>query len=116
MDEEKISEYLGNYDYYLEKISENDEDDDEEYISKTKKNREKKNQREERELKREKKKQLQNLEDEIHSLEEELKKIDEELLDPALYDDYERVEEISKKRTEVQEKLDTLMEEWMDFE
>lgn len=116
MDEEKISEYLGNYDYYLEKISENDEEDDEEYISKTEKNREKKNQREERELKREKKRQLQNLEDEIHSLEEELKKIDEELLDPDLYDDYERVDEISRKRTEVQEKLDALMEDWMDFE
>lgn len=115
MSKKGITEYLGNYDYYMEKINEA-KNKTEEKVEKTKtqiqqeKRRERELLREEKELK----KQLKSLEKEIHSLEAEIEKIDRELSNNEIYSDTEKVLSLTKTREEKSSKLEILYEKWME--
>ena len=116
MSSKGLDSYLGNYDYYLEKTSlKDDEDENDLPISKTEKEKIKRQEREDRQKIKKKKAELEALENKIHKLEENLKKLDEKLQDPSTYEDYELVNSISKDRNNLSKELDDLMEEWMNL-
>lgn len=115
MSSEGISEYLGNYDYYLEKTTVTEEED-EKIVSKTELNNIKKQERQLRLQKKKEKEKKDNLEKEIHRLEAVIQSIDENLADPSIYENLEKVQELSAKREETNNSLETLYEEWFLFE
>ena len=113
MTEDGIIEYLGNYDYYLEKKNEVIIEEDEELKTKTQIKLERKKEREKQKLYRKKKKQIENLEDLIEKNEMELENLDNLLCDPKIYEEPENALELSQKREELQLKLDKLYDEWI---
>lgn len=114
MSQDKMDEYLGNYDYYLEKTKKYD-DFEEEEISKTQIANQKKLDREERNKEKKRKEKLANLENDIHAKEDRIKKIEEELSKNETYEDIELVQDLSKERESLQEELDMLYMEWIEY-
>ena len=113
MTEDGINEYLGNYDYYLEKKNEIIVEESEEFKTKTQIKLERKKEREKQELYRKKKKQIENLENLIEKNEIELENLDNLLCDPKIYEEPEKALELSQEREELQLKLDKLYDEWI---
>lgn len=114
MSQDRMDEYLGNYDYYLEKTKKYDEFEEEE-ISKTQIANQKKLDREERNREKKRKEKLENLENQIHDKEDRVKKIEEELSKNETYEDIELVQDLSKERENLQEELDMLYMEWIEY-
>ena len=114
MSQDRMDEYLGNYDYYLEKTKKYD-DFEEEEISKTQIANQKKLDREERNREKKRKEKLANLENDIHEKEDRVKKIEEELSKNETYEDIELVQDLSKERESLQEELDMLYMEWIEY-
>lgn len=109
-----INEYLGNYDYYLEKKNEVFyEDDEEDGKTKTQIKYEKRKEKEILIQEREKKKKNQKLEKEIASLEDSLEKVFHELSLPEIYDNHSKVVELSMKKEEIEDRLERLYEKWI---
>lgn len=115
MTESGVNEFLGNYDYYLEKTTSTDEPE-EEYITKTEINNQKKLAKQERQLLKEKNKAKKELENKIHQLESSIKEIDNLLSSKEIYENIEKVHELSNSREEQQNKLENLYEEWFLIE
>ena len=114
--EEGIQEYLGNYDYYIEKKKELEiVEEEENYKTKTQVRLEKKKEREQLIFSRNKRKRLIALEEEIDNLENQLAEIDNMLSDNDIYNNHEKVVEITQKREKISGNLETLYEEWMDY-
>ncbi|WFA08719.1 ABC-F family ATP-binding cassette domain-containing protein [Tissierella sp. Yu-01] len=109
-----IKEYVGNYDYYLEKkneiIYEEDEDTGK---TKTQIKIEKKKEKELQQIQRHRKKQIKEMEEEINYLEISIEEIDNMLCDPKFYENHEKVVELSMKREEYENKLNELYDKWI---
>ncbi len=113
MTENGIQEFLGNYDYYLEKTTKKNEDDSDDKKSKTK-TQIQQEKRKEREILREEKKlkkQIKSVEKSISELEKELSNIDLILADNDIYEDTDKVLEITSTRENIEENLEKLYEE-----
>lgn len=115
MSKNSIDEYLGNYNYYLEKTTEKEEED-EIIVSKTELDNIKKQERQKRLENKKKREEKESLEKEIHILEEKIKNIDLELSSPEIYEDLEKVNELSNNRDLSNEDLEKLYEKWFEFE
>src|SRR5699024_10792996 len=111
--EEGISEYLGNYDYYLEKKNETIVEEEGEFKTKTQIKLERKKEKEKQQLYRRKKKEIANLEKLIEQKEINIDKLDQLLCNPEIYDEPNQAIELSKEREELQLKLDYLYDEWI---
>ena len=112
--EEGITEYLGNYDYYLEKKNETlYEDDDETGKTKTQLKLDRKKEKELIIKEKQKKIDIKKLEEKITDKEQTLNEIDTLLSNPDTYDNHEKIVELSRKREEVQSSLDILYEKWI---
>lgn len=112
--EEGIKEYLGNYDYYLEKKNEVLDEEDEDFgKTKTQIKLERKKERELLEIERNRKREIGELEKRISEEELKLEELDRLLCDPAIYENSEKVVEITKNREEVQKLLDDLYDRWI---
>lgn len=111
--EEGISEYLGNYDYYLEKKNETIVEEEGEFKTKTQIKLERKKEKEKQQLYRRKKKEIANLEKLIEQKEINIDKLDQLLCNPEIYDEPDKAIELSKEREELQLKLDYLYDEWI---
>lgn len=114
-----ITEYLGDYDYYIAKkaellelerlASEKQADRSyEESSSKLSYEQEK----EAKKLERQRKRRIEEIETEISELEQQSAHIDEQLCDPDVYQDHEKVQQLTKENEEIKEKLEKLLEEW----
>lgn len=113
---EGLKEYLGNYDYYLEKKNESlYEEDEEDTKTKTQIKLERKKEKEIIQKERERKRQIKKLEEEITRTEKSIEEIDSLLYDPDIYEDHERIVELSQKRQELQDELDNLYEKWISL-
>ncbi len=112
MDKCGIDEYLGNYDYYLEKTQNTVENEDE-YISKTQLQKKKKEDQKIRQEKKLLKGKKQKMEDEIKTLEENLSTIDEKLTNNSNYEDYKEILKLTEDRQMLENKLNSLYEEWI---
>jgi len=110
---EGIKEYLGNYDYYLEKKNEITIEEDEDFKTKTQIKLERKKEREKQELERKRKNEILNLEKKIEEKEINIKELDQILCDPKVYDEPDKIIELSQKREALELDLDSLYDEWL---
>ncbi|MFD1738214.1 ABC-F family ATP-binding cassette domain-containing protein [Bacillus salitolerans] len=118
-----VTEFLGDYDYYLEKKANLIEL--EQFEKKTvsieinpKKPEVKLSYEEEKELKRverQRKRRLDEIETEISALEASIAKNEELLCDPEIYQDHEKVQMLNNETSHTNEKLEQLMEEWEEL-
>src|SRR5699024_11179434 len=115
MTESGINTFLGNYDYYLEKTTEV-ESDDEDYKSRTEIEREKREEREERKKNKALRKEKEKIEKEISTIEEKLSTIDSKLADSSTYSDYQLASDLSIERESLANTLEELYEKWMELE
>jgi len=112
--EDGIKEYLGNYDYYLEKKNEVVEEEDKNLgKTKTQIKLEKKKERELLEIEKNRKKQIIELEKRIAEEEARLEELDKMLCNPEIYETPEKIVEITKNREEIQKILDELYDKWI---
>lgn len=114
MEEDKMTEYLGGYDYFLEKTTAVEEEEDN-YISKTERAQIKKEERQRREEKRKREKEFQQLEETIVEIENKLSTIDEDLSNASLEGNFETITKLSIERDKLVDMLDSAYEKWMDF-
>lgn len=113
-----ITEYLGNYDDYVNKKRELQalaEQKDKESVSKTISREERRRPRMERERAREERERLENLEGQIHQMEEEIKELESLMADPALYDDVDRMLDVQQRYAQVKEELEELYSKWINL-
>jgi ATP-binding cassette subfamily F protein 3 len=111
-----IKEYLGNYDYYLEKKNEIlYEDDEENEKTKTQLKIEKKKEKELLQIERNKREKIKEIEAKINGLEEEINDIDSALCNPEIYDNHEEIINLSKNREELNIQLNELYDKWIDL-
>ena len=114
--EDGITKYLGNYDYYLEKKNElMHEDEEEDTKTKTQIKLEKRKEKEILLNERKKRKEIEKLEKKIKEEEDKIESIDSELSNPDIYQNHEKVLELSEIRDETELLLDSLYEKWISL-
>ncbi|MGI5885676.1 MAG: ABC-F family ATP-binding cassette domain-containing protein [Candidatus Spyradocola sp.] len=114
MEPDGVTEYIGNYDDYLEKSAQKALPDEEETQSKTKTalREEKKREKAAQEAARREKERIANLETRITDLEEQMTQMEIEMSDPDTYADIARAQALSKRYAEMQAKVADLYEQW----
>ncbi|GAB6440936.1 ABC-F family ATP-binding cassette domain-containing protein [Bacillus luti] len=120
---EGAQEYLGDYDYYVEKkneMIERAELEQEENDIPVQKvvAQEKLNYLEEKErkkLERQRTRKIEELEQSIVEFEEEIATLEDQLCLPEIYADYEKASEITTKKQTLQEQLEACMAEWEEL-
>lgn len=116
--EDGLFEYLGNYDYYLDKKTSLEKalEDASEDFAKTKTQVKQEQKKEKKALieEREEKKKLKKLEEDIEKLENEIEDIDQILSNPSIYDDHGEVIKITLKREKLSEELNSLYNFWIE--
>lgn len=111
-----IKEYVGNYNYYLEKKNEIIyEEDEEEGKTKTQIRIEKKKEKEILVEERNKRKELIALEELIAVFELELEELDLEFNDPTLYENPAKIIVFTRKREDIESKLENYYNKWMQL-
>ncbi|MDR4945018.1 ABC-F family ATP-binding cassette domain-containing protein [Neobacillus cucumis] len=112
-------EYLGDYDYYVEKKIEQEELAalaQAASIKKTAEQELEKNSyqqdKESKKLERQRKRRLEEVELRIEELEEQIQDFEQQLCDPDVFQDHEKVLEINMKNEKAKSELEELMEEW----
>ena len=111
--EEGIVEYLGNYDYYLEKKNQVEFEEEEDFKTKTQIKLERKKERERLALEKKKREEILKLEKSIEDKESRIEELDKLLCDPELYDDPNRVVELTKEREGLEGELELLYDKWI---
>ncbi|NRR19161.1 ABC transporter ATP-binding protein [[Bacillus thuringiensis] serovar konkukian] len=123
---EGAQEYLGDYDYYVEKKNEmieraefeqQEQQENQAPVQKTVAP-EKLNYLEEKErkkLERQRTRKIEELEQNIVEFEEEIATLEDQLCLPEIYADYEKASEITTKKQTLQEQLDACMAEWEEL-
>lgn len=115
LDENGITEYLGNYDYYIEKKKQVQEMNTVEVIeekTKTQLKEEKRNEREQREAEKKNRVKRQNIEKEIEETEAKIEEMDVLLCQEEVYSNPEKSKDVSLQKASLEEKLSALYEEW----
>lgn len=114
--EDGITEFMGNYDYYLEKkaLLEIEEEDQGDEKTRTQIKMERRKERELLQSERSRKRKISELEKNIASLEEQISNTDKLLSDPEIYQDHERVLEVSRSRDQLQDQLDKIYSQWVE--
>ena len=123
---EGAQEYLGDYDYYVEKKNEmieraefeqHEQQENQAPVQKTVA-QEKLNYLEEKErkqLERQRTRKIEELEQNIVEFEEEIATLEDQLCLPEIYADYEKASEITTKKQTLQEQLEACMAEWEEL-
>lgn len=115
--EDGIKEYLGNYDYYVEKKKQleypKEEVSDEK--TKTQLKEEKRKEREKKEVEKKYRIERQNIEKEITEIEEKIEEINELMCQEEVYSNPEKSKEISQNKMDLEEKLEALYERWEEL-
>ncbi|MFA5577536.1 MAG: ABC-F family ATP-binding cassette domain-containing protein [Tissierellaceae bacterium] len=112
---EGLVQYLGNYDYYLEKKNEPVYQEEEEGKTRTQIRLEKKREREVLKEERDKRKLIGELEKEIAKEEEKLEELDILLCQPEIYQNHQKVVELSKTRELGEKRLEALYNQWISL-
>jgi ATP-binding cassette subfamily F protein 3 len=112
---EGIKEYLGNYDYYLEKKNEIIYEDDESGKTKTQLRLERKKEKEMLQQERIRRKEIVELEKNISEEENKIEKLDKLLCDSDLYNNPEKIVELTKEREILQSNLESLYDKWINL-
>ncbi|WP_296645590.1 ABC-F family ATP-binding cassette domain-containing protein [Romboutsia sp. 13368] len=115
LDENGITEYLGNYDYYIEKkkqVQEMSTIEEVEEKTKTQLKEEKRKEREQREAEKKNRVKRQNIEKEIEETESKIEEMDVLLCQEEVYSNPEKSREVSQQKSNLEEKLANLYDEW----
>lgn len=117
IEKDKARVYYGNYDYYIQKINEEKENQKEKEESKTKTSiiKEKKKQKEGQKELRQKKKMLKDLEKDMTKLEERQKEIEESLCQKETYEDFELANKLNMELEEIKKKHDETFEKYFEI-
>ncbi|MBP1971666.1 ATP-binding cassette subfamily F protein 3 [Virgibacillus natechei] len=119
MQQDGVTIYLGDYDYYIEKRAEEAEIARLKQVESEKveqKNEPKKrSHKEEKQLQSERRKQqrrITELEETIEKREGEIAELEEKMTQPEIYQDHEKALELTTKTNELKQDIEHLMEEW----
>ncbi|CAI3650100.1 ABC-F family ATP-binding cassette domain-containing protein [Clostridium neonatale] len=116
LEENGVNEYLGNYNYYVEKKKNPQRFEHFESLAggktKTQINEEKKKKSALEKEEKEKQKKIKELEDNISKKEEKLENLQEELCKEEIYSNPEESERVNKEIKTIQENIEKLYEEW----
>lgn len=118
LDESGITEYLGNYDYYIDKkrqIQEMSIIEEKEEKTRTQIKDEKRKEREQREIEKKNRIKRQNIEKEIEKLEIEIEKLDILLCQEEVYSNPDKAKEVSQEKINLENNLASLYDEWEEF-
>ncbi len=118
LSQDGIKEYLGNYDYYIEKKKELEEeihDEPKAVYTKTQKKEIQKKEKERLAQERKHKKDIKNLESEIAEIEERLTVIEHEMCDPEVFSNLEKSRELNLENTELKKLLEEKYEAWEEM-
>ncbi len=119
---EGAQEYLGDYDYYVEKknemieraeLEQEDEDPVQKVVAQEKLNY--LEEKERKKLERQRTRKIEELEQNIVELEEEIATLEDQLCLPEIYADYEKASEITTNKQSLQEQLESCMAEWEEL-
>lgn len=114
LNENKITEYLGNYDYFLEKLHQKDFIE-EKTISRTEIDKEKKKKRQLEKEKSQKKEILKNIEKEIFEIEEKIDKLNKLLQDPDVFENKAKSLEIYNDLSKLSKDKEKLYLQWENY-
>ena len=114
LEDGKITEYYGNYDYFLEKLNEKDKVE-EKVISKTEIEKEKKKKREIEKQERAKKQKLKEIENQIFEIEDKIEKCNLDIQDPEVFNDKDRFLKISEDLSNLIKEKENLYLEWENY-
>ncbi|WP_312813522.1 ribosomal protection-like ABC-F family protein [Sedimentibacter sp.] len=117
MSSEGVFQYLGNYNYYLQKKAELEEDDDETIEAKTKTqiNAEKKKEREQIRDRQRREKSIKKLEEMIEMHENKILELELALCQPSTYDDKVLVMNLNEKINILKNELEQYYNEWTEI-
>lgn len=119
LNQDGISEYLGDYDYYVEKKLEQEElkaiETGNRPVTEDSGKQEKTSYQQDKEtkkLERQKQRRIEQIESNIEELEQEIEKNEQLLCDPEIFQDHKKSLDIHEELEEWKARLDTLLEEW----
>jgi ATP-binding cassette subfamily F protein 3 len=120
---ERSTEYLGDYDYYLEKKLEQEELEALALMTSTKKTAQTEDQdkntyqqdKESKKLERQRKRKLEEMEQIIEELEGQIQEYEQQLCEPDIFQNHEKVLEINLKGEKAKAELEQLMEDWAEL-
>lgn len=115
LDSEGITEYLGNYNYYMEKKKQALEMNTVETVeekTKTQLKDEKRKEREQREIEKKARVRRQSIEKEIEEIEAKIEELDLLMCQEDVYSNPEKSKEVSQNKSNLEENLNNLYEEW----
>ena len=118
LSEDGITEYLGNYDYYINKKREVEEMStvvEVEEKTKTQIKEEKRKEKEQREKEKKNRNKIKNIEKEIEEIEEKISELDNLLCLEEIYSNPEKSREVSQDKINLEEKLSSLYEMWEEL-
>lgn len=119
LNQDGITEYLGNYDYYMAKKKELEEIntviEEETEKTKTQIKEEKRKEREERERQKKNRNKIANTEKEIEEIEIKIGELDELLCLEEVYSNPEKSKEVSLEKSNLEDRLSELYELWEEL-
>ena len=114
MKADRMDLYLGNYDYYQEKLREMSLTEEEKStVTKTQIKKERKKEKLKRDEVRAIKKKIRDIEKNMEDIDKNLKDLTKESLAPGFYDDQARVAELFREMKDLEDMRDDLDENWL---
>ncbi|PFR90198.1 ABC-F family ATP-binding cassette domain-containing protein [Priestia megaterium] len=119
---EGVEEFLGDYDYYVEKKAEIEEIKELENIKANEERTVKvdkqsyKQDKEQKKLMRQRTRRIEEIETEVNKLEAAQAENEELLCDPDIYQNHEEVSRLNGENEKISSQLSTLMEEWEELQ
>lgn len=114
LEDNKITEFYGNYDYFLEKLNEKDEPE-EKIISKTEIEKEKKKKREKEKQERANKQKLKDIENKIFEIEDKIESLNKDIQNPEIFNDKDKFLKISEDLSKLIKEKENLYLEWENY-
>lgn len=118
LDKDGICEYLGNYDYYIEKkkqVYEMSLMEEKEEKTKTQIKDEKRREREQREAQKKNRHKIQQIETEIQETEIKIEELDMLLCQEEIYSNPDKAKDVSQEKISFEDKLSSLYEQWEEL-
>ncbi|CEH35919.1 ABC-F family ATP-binding cassette domain-containing protein [Romboutsia lituseburensis] len=118
LDKDGICEYLGNYDYYIEKkkqVYEMSLIEEKEEKTKTQIKDEKRKEREQREAQKKNRHKIQQIETEIQETEIKIEELDMLLCQEEIYSNPDKAKDVSQEKISFEDKLSSLYEQWEEL-